>query len=77
MRVAISFNSLLVPFSFHLPCGICFLSFALMQKKQKIKNNPIRPGVCSCLRSAKATSNYTILDNIHHDETSLLISMSI
>ena len=29
-------------------------SFALMQKKQKIKENPIAPHVFPCLRSAKA-----------------------
>ena len=30
------------------------LSFALMQKKQKIKENPIAPRVFPCLRPAKA-----------------------
>jgi len=34
----------------------CYLSFsfALMQKKQKIKENPTAPRVFPCLRSAKA-----------------------
>lgn len=36
-----------------LRLGIAF-SFALMQKKQKIKDNPIAPRVCPGLRSAKA-----------------------
>ena len=33
------------------------LSFALMQKKQKIKEDPIAPRVFPCLRSAKAFNN--------------------
>jgi hypothetical protein len=36
---------------FFLPSAFFSSSFALMQKKQKIKDNPIRPGVCpACAR---------------------------
>jgi len=37
-----------------LTCGAFAFSFALMQKKQKIKENTIAPRVFPCLRAAKA-----------------------
>jgi hypothetical protein len=44
--------------SFLTEIKIFAFSFALMQKKQKIKENPIAPHVFPCLHTAKASGSY-------------------